>query len=64
MITHTNFILSIRCAWPQQAPEVAADALDEEWKDYVVWISVGDKKQGLTTKQAVSYRWLSGRAIE
>ena len=33
------------------ATEVAADALGEEWKSYVVWISGGNDKQGFPMKQ-------------
>ncbi|XP_066228213.1 small ribosomal subunit protein eS6-like [Saccopteryx leptura] len=35
------------------ATEVAADALGEEWKGYVVWISGGIDKQGFPRKQGV-----------
>lgn len=31
--------------WEQMATEVAADALGERWKGFVVWISVGNDKQ-------------------
>ncbi|KAF3821394.1 hypothetical protein GH733_010972 [Mirounga leonina] len=36
------------------ATEVAADALGEEWKDYVVRISGGNDKQGFPMGQGVS----------
>uniref|UniRef100_A0A2K6GA05 Small ribosomal subunit protein eS6 n=1 Tax=Propithecus coquereli TaxID=379532 RepID=A0A2K6GA05_PROCO len=36
-----------------KATEVAADALDEEWKGYMVRISGGDDKQGFPMKQGV-----------
>ena len=35
------------------ATEVAADALGEEWKGYVVQISGGNEKQGFPMKQGV-----------
>ena len=35
------------------ATEVAADALGEEWKGYVVRISGGNDKQGFPMKQGV-----------
>ena len=37
----------------RMATEVAADALGEEWKGYVVWISGGNDKQGFPMKQGV-----------
>lgn len=43
-------------------PEVAADALDEEWKGYVVQISGGNSKQGFPMKQGVSTQ--SALAVE
>lgn len=35
------------------ATEVAAEALDEEWKGYVVPVSAGNDKQGFPMKQGV-----------
>ncbi|OWK07071.1 hypothetical protein Celaphus_00018487 [Cervus elaphus hippelaphus] len=37
----------------RMATEVAADALGEEWKGYVVRISGGNDKQGFPMKQGV-----------
>ena len=37
----------------RMATEVAADALGEEWKGYVVHISGGNDKQGFPMKQGV-----------
>uniref|UniRef100_A0A2I3GTC3 Small ribosomal subunit protein eS6 n=1 Tax=Nomascus leucogenys TaxID=61853 RepID=A0A2I3GTC3_NOMLE len=37
----------------RMATEVAADALGEEWKGYMVRISGGNDKQGFPTKQCV-----------
>uniref|UniRef100_A0A8C6MY54 Small ribosomal subunit protein eS6 n=1 Tax=Mus spicilegus TaxID=10103 RepID=A0A8C6MY54_MUSSI len=44
----------------RMATEVAADALGEEWKGYVVQISGGNDKQGFPMKQAKGPRSLPG----
>ena len=41
------------------ATEVAAEALGEEWKGYVVPVSAGNDKQGFPTKQGVlTHGWV------
>uniref|UniRef100_A0A673U7F3 Small ribosomal subunit protein eS6 n=1 Tax=Suricata suricatta TaxID=37032 RepID=A0A673U7F3_SURSU len=39
----------------RMATEVAADALGEEWKGYVVRISGGNDKQGFPMKQGFTF---------
>jgi ribosomal protein S6E (S10) len=43
----------LRTFYEKRATEVAADALGEEWKGYVVRISGGNDKQGFPMKQGV-----------